>query len=122
MAAYVIADTEITNHQTYDEYKRQVAPLIANRRPVPRAGRQTCSPRRNLAAPTASSSLSFQAWKLSRLGTTRPSTHRCSPCDGRPSLTISLPLRAVEFGTAYGSASCGQPSGEVNEPRSRPTP
>ena len=28
MAAYLVADTEITDHQTYDEYKRQVAPLI----------------------------------------------------------------------------------------------
>ena len=29
MAAYVIVDTLITDPQTYDEYKRQVAPLIA---------------------------------------------------------------------------------------------
>ncbi len=29
MAAYVIADTHITDHKTYDEYKRQVGPLIA---------------------------------------------------------------------------------------------
>ena len=29
MTAYLIADTQITDHQTYDEYKRQVAPLIA---------------------------------------------------------------------------------------------
>jgi uncharacterized protein (DUF1330 family) len=29
MAAYVIADTLITDPQTYDEYKRQVAPLVA---------------------------------------------------------------------------------------------
>ena len=29
MAAYVIADTLITDPQTYDEYKRQVPPLIA---------------------------------------------------------------------------------------------
>ena len=29
MAAYVIADTQITDHKTYDEYKRQVAPLVA---------------------------------------------------------------------------------------------
>ena len=29
MAAYLIADTQITDHQTYDEYKRQVAPTIA---------------------------------------------------------------------------------------------
>jgi uncharacterized protein (DUF1330 family) len=29
MAAYLIADTEITDHQTYDEYKRQVVPVIA---------------------------------------------------------------------------------------------
>lgn len=29
MAAYLIADTLITDHQTYDEYKRQVAPVIA---------------------------------------------------------------------------------------------
>lgn len=29
MAAYLIADTETTDHQTYDEYKRQVAPVIA---------------------------------------------------------------------------------------------
>lgn len=29
MAAYLIADTEITDPQTYDEYKRQVAPVIA---------------------------------------------------------------------------------------------
>ncbi|UUZ71310.1 DUF1330 domain-containing protein [Polaromonas sp. P1(28)-8] len=29
MSAYLIADTHITNPQIYDEYKRQVAPLIA---------------------------------------------------------------------------------------------
>ena len=29
MAAYLIADTQITDHRTYDEYKRQVAPTIA---------------------------------------------------------------------------------------------
>lgn len=29
MTAYVIADTEITDQQTYNEYKRQVAPMIA---------------------------------------------------------------------------------------------
>lgn len=29
MPAYVIADTQITDHATYDDYKRQVAPLIA---------------------------------------------------------------------------------------------
>jgi uncharacterized protein (DUF1330 family) len=29
MAAYLIADTQITDHKTYDEYKRQVAPTIA---------------------------------------------------------------------------------------------
>jgi len=29
MAAYVIADTHITDQKTYDDYKRQVAPLIA---------------------------------------------------------------------------------------------
>jgi len=29
MATYVIADTYITDHETYDEYKREVAPLIA---------------------------------------------------------------------------------------------
>jgi uncharacterized protein (DUF1330 family) len=29
MAAYLVADTEIVDHQTYDEYKRQVAPVIA---------------------------------------------------------------------------------------------
>ena len=29
MTAYLIADTQITDRQTYDEYKRQVAPLIA---------------------------------------------------------------------------------------------
>lgn len=28
MSAYLIADTHITDHQTYDEYKRQVAPTI----------------------------------------------------------------------------------------------
>jgi uncharacterized protein (DUF1330 family) len=28
MVAYVIADTDITDHKTYDEYKRQVLPLI----------------------------------------------------------------------------------------------
>ena len=28
MPAYLIADTQITDHQTYDEYKRQVAPTI----------------------------------------------------------------------------------------------
>jgi uncharacterized protein (DUF1330 family) len=28
MPAYVIADTHITDHKTYDDYKRQVAPLI----------------------------------------------------------------------------------------------
>jgi uncharacterized protein (DUF1330 family) len=27
--AYVIADTQITDHKTYDDYKRQVAPQIA---------------------------------------------------------------------------------------------
>ena len=29
MAAYLVADTEIVDHQIYDEYKRQVAPVIA---------------------------------------------------------------------------------------------
>ena len=29
MPAYLIADTQITDHRTYDEYKRQVAPTIA---------------------------------------------------------------------------------------------
>ena len=29
MPAYLIADTHITDDATYDEYKRQVAPLIA---------------------------------------------------------------------------------------------
>ena len=29
MTAYVIADTNISDHKIYDEYKRQVAPLIA---------------------------------------------------------------------------------------------
>ena len=29
MPAYLIADTHITDHATYDEYKRQVAPVIA---------------------------------------------------------------------------------------------
>lgn len=29
MAAYVIADTHITDSKTYDEYKRQVGPLVA---------------------------------------------------------------------------------------------
>ena len=29
MPAYVIADTHITDHKTYDDYKRQVAPQIA---------------------------------------------------------------------------------------------
>ena len=29
MAAYLIADTDITDHQTYAEYKRQVAPVIS---------------------------------------------------------------------------------------------
>jgi len=29
MTAYVIADMQITDHKTYDEYKRQVGPLIA---------------------------------------------------------------------------------------------
>lgn len=29
MTAYVIADTDITDHRAYDEYKRQVAPMIA---------------------------------------------------------------------------------------------
>jgi uncharacterized protein (DUF1330 family) len=29
MAAYLVADTDIVDHQTYDEYKRQVAPVIA---------------------------------------------------------------------------------------------
>ena len=29
MAAYLIADTQITDHQVYDDYKRQVAPTIA---------------------------------------------------------------------------------------------
>ena len=29
MTAYLIADTDITDHQTYDEYKRRVAPVIA---------------------------------------------------------------------------------------------
>ena len=28
MAAYVIADTHVTDQKTYDEYKRQVGPLI----------------------------------------------------------------------------------------------
>jgi len=29
MPAYLIADTQITDHKTYDEYKRHVAPTIA---------------------------------------------------------------------------------------------
>lgn len=29
MPAYVIADTQITDHETYDDYKRRVAPQIA---------------------------------------------------------------------------------------------
>lgn len=29
MTAYLIADAKIIDHQTYDEYKRQVAPAIA---------------------------------------------------------------------------------------------
>jgi uncharacterized protein (DUF1330 family) len=29
MPAYVIADTDIKDHKTYDEYKRQVLPIIA---------------------------------------------------------------------------------------------
>lgn len=29
MAAYLIADMQITDQKTYDEYKRQVAPIIA---------------------------------------------------------------------------------------------
>jgi len=29
MPAYLIADTHITDQQTYDEYKRQVPPLVA---------------------------------------------------------------------------------------------
>lgn len=29
MAAYLIADTDISDHSTYDEYKRQVAPIVA---------------------------------------------------------------------------------------------
>ena len=29
MSAYLIADSHITDHQTYDEYKRQVAPIVA---------------------------------------------------------------------------------------------
>jgi uncharacterized protein (DUF1330 family) len=29
MAAYLVADTDIVDHRTYDEYKRQVAPVIA---------------------------------------------------------------------------------------------
>jgi uncharacterized protein (DUF1330 family) len=29
MPAYVIADTDIRDHKTYDEYKRQVLPMIA---------------------------------------------------------------------------------------------
>jgi uncharacterized protein (DUF1330 family) len=29
MAAYLVADTEIVDHHTYDEYKSRVAPLIA---------------------------------------------------------------------------------------------
>ncbi len=29
MPAYLIADTQITDHQTYDEYKRQVVPTIS---------------------------------------------------------------------------------------------
>ena len=29
MPAYLIADTHITDHATYDEYKRQVVPVIA---------------------------------------------------------------------------------------------
>ena len=43
MAAYLIADTEITDHQTYDEYKRQVAPVIAKfgGRFLGRGGKQT---------------------------------------------------------------------------------
>src|SRR5262245_54351967 len=51
---------------------------------------------RGPGGPTALSSLSFQAWKLSPLGTTRPSTPPCSRCDNRPLLTIWLPSRAVD--------------------------
>jgi uncharacterized protein (DUF1330 family) len=29
MPAYLIADSHITDQQTYDEYKRQVAPIVA---------------------------------------------------------------------------------------------
>jgi uncharacterized protein (DUF1330 family) len=29
MAAYLVADTEILDPQTYEEYKRQVAPVVA---------------------------------------------------------------------------------------------
>jgi len=29
MVAYLIADTDIHDHKTYDEYKRQVLPTIA---------------------------------------------------------------------------------------------
>jgi hypothetical protein len=39
MVAYVIADTDIHDHKTYDEYKRQVLPIIANVPPnTPHAG------------------------------------------------------------------------------------
>ena len=43
MAAYLIADTDITDHQTYDEYKRQVAPVISKfgGRFLVRGGKQT---------------------------------------------------------------------------------
>ena len=29
MPAYLIADSHITDQQTYDDYKRQVAPIVA---------------------------------------------------------------------------------------------
>ena len=43
MAAYLIADTDISDHQTYDEYKRQVAPVISKfgGRFLVRGGKQT---------------------------------------------------------------------------------
>jgi hypothetical protein len=64
MAAYLIADTDITDYQTYDEYKRQVAPVISKfgGRFLVRGGKQTVL--EGPGSPIASSSLSFRTWKL----------------------------------------------------------
>ena len=52
MAAYLIADTEITDHHTYDEYKRQRTSDREVWGSIPGTRRQTDNPRGDLAAPS----------------------------------------------------------------------